>query len=261
MVIFTGCPQTTVAIKLKQAQDLFNEASKQTILDEEYGDYIDKPEEIRSGDKLTLPSLTGDAKGKYQLVLELLETDVLTSNQLRPDLRINAYALKAVAEWRLKKYKKAINTADQGQRLCASGEIQNPRDCGILLIVGGLVVNSETLDNFEALKEKKPDENLTQEEAAKLVRALELALEQLGKTDSYDLADPIAIYANQQKLIVLGNIADIWSDYNYPKTEAERAEVREKAKEVCKRFPEDYPSKELTKKLAKNRLRLDQCGE
>jgi hypothetical protein len=251
----------TVAVKLKQAQDLFNQASRLTILDEDYRDYIEATRDISSEDeKPGIPSLTEDAKGKYRLVLDLLGGDVLENEKLHTDLRINAYALKAVAQWRLKQYKEAINTAGKGQRICASSRHSNPRDCGMLIIIGGLVVNSETLDQFEILKNDRQGGNLTREEAMGLVKRLEFALNELEKL-SHPPDVPIAIYANQQKLIILGNILDMWNAYKRSDTERERMETIERAKRICKEFPEDYPSKNLTEELARKRLGLNYCGQ
>ena len=77
-----------------------------------------------------------------------------------------------MAQWRLRQYKDAIQTAFKGQHLCASESHSNPRDCGMLVIVGALVVNSETLDRFEALKTQRHSGNLTREESADLAEKL-----------------------------------------------------------------------------------------
>ncbi len=260
LLILVGCSQVTVAIKLKQAQDLFNEASRLTILDENYRDYVEKREtQDADSNKTTLPSLTDDAKAKYQLVLDLLDDSVFESSGLHLNLRINASALKAVAQWRLKQYREAIQTAFEGQHLCASEPHSNPRDCGMLVIVGGLVVNSETLDRFEALKTQKQSGNFTREESAELVDRFEFALDKFDEL-SYPPDEPIALYANQQKLIILGNILDIWSAYSRSDTERERADVMDKARKICGQFPDDYPSKQLTQELARKRLGLQPCG-
>jgi len=257
--VCVGCSQVTVAVRLKQAQDLFNQASRLTVLDENYRDYIEEagaqPSRV---DRKTIPSLTEDARAKYQLVLDLLKRDVLTSEELHPELRINAYALKAFAEWRLKQHKNAITTAAEGERLCASLGDRNPRDCGMLMIAGGLVVNSETLERFEEIQKGRQGGNLTKEEATELVKQFELALDKLGEL-SYPPDDPIAIYANQQKLIVLGNILDMWNAYSRSETQRERAEAIERASRICQEFPQDYPSAELTKELARKRLGLLRC--
>ena len=260
LLILAGCSQVTVAVRLKQAQDLFNEASRLTILDENYRDYVEKREtQDADSNKASLPSLTDDAMAKYQLVLDLLDDTVFESPALHLNLRINAYALKAVAQWRLKQYKDAIQTAFEGQHVCASESHSNPRDCGMLVIVGGLIVNSETLDRFEALKTQKQSGNFTREESAELAERLEFALDKLDELVSSS-DEPIAIYANQQKLIILGNILDIWSAYSRSDTEQERADVMDKARKICGRFPDEYPSKGLTRELARKRLGLESCG-
>jgi hypothetical protein len=130
----------------------------------------------------------------------------------------------------------------------------------MLLIVGGLVVNSETLDRFRELKRGREGGNLTREESKELVERLEFALNKLDEL-LYPPDVPIAIYANQQKLIILGNILDMWSAYSRSETESERAEVIERAKQICQTFPRDYPSKRLTQELARKRLGLAPCGE
>jgi len=260
LLILAGCSQVTVAVRLKQAQDLFNEASSLTILDENYRDYVEKKDTPHvDGNKFALPSLTDDAMAKYQLVLDLLDDTVFENPALHLNLRINAYALKAVAQWRLRQYKDAIQTAFEGQHLCAAEPHSNPRDCGMLVIVGGLIVNSETLDRFEALKTQKQSGNFTREESAELAERLEFALDKLDELVSSS-DEPIAIYANQQKLIILGNILDIWSAYSRSDTEQERADVMDKARKICGRFPDEYPSKGLTRELARKRLGLESCG-
>jgi len=260
LLILVGCSQVTVAVRLKQAQDLFNEASRLTILDENYRDYVEKKDTPHVDDnKFALPSLTHDARAKYQLVLDLLDDSVFENPALHLNLRINAYALKAVAQWRLERYREAIQTAFAGQHVCASTPHGNPRDCGMLVIVGGLIVNSETLDRFEALKTQKQSGNFTREESAELAERLEFALDKLDELVSSP-DEPIAIYANQQKLIILGNILDIWSAYSRSDTEQERADVMDKARKICGRFPDEYPSKGLTDELARKRLGLEPCG-
>ena len=260
LLLLASCSQVTVAVRLKQAQDLFNEASRLTILGENYRDYVEKREtQGADSNKTSLPSLTDDAMAKYQLVLDLLDDTVFENPALHLNLRINAYALKAVAQWRLRQYKDAIQTAFKGQHLCASEPHSNPRDCGMLVIVGALVVNSETLDRFEALKTERHSGNLTREESADLAEKLQFALNQLDEL-AYPADEPITVYANQQKLIILGNMLDIWSAYSRSDTEQERADVMEKAMEICGMFPDEYPSKELTRELARKRLGLEPCG-
>ena len=149
------------------------------------------------------------------------------------------------------------------------GALQFFRTRGSLLVEEGAVYHDlwtkigpggdaplEVLDQFEVFKTQKEGENITREESAELAEKLQSALNQLDEL-SYPPDEPIAIYANQQKLVILGNILDIWSAYSRSGTERERAQVIEKAIEICGQFPDDYPSKELTQELARKRLGLE----
>ena len=91
LLLLASCSQVTVAVRLKQAQDLFNEASRLTILGENYRDYVEKREtQGADSNKASLPSLTDNAMAKYQLVLDLLDDTVFENPALHLNLRINA---------------------------------------------------------------------------------------------------------------------------------------------------------------------------
>jgi hypothetical protein len=79
------------------------------------------------------------------------------------------YALKVIAEWQLKQYQDSVETANKGQRLCASDGGKTPRDCGMLSTIEGLVVNSETPDKFEKRRKARLTKELTQELASNRV--------------------------------------------------------------------------------------------
>ena len=183
----TGClGPVRGTIALRDAQDLFNEASLETI--EQYKKVV-KEQDIEA-----LPPVSPHEK--YQQVVEIIAGRVLPDIS-REDLKVNAHAIAAYAHWRLGNFKEAKNTAEAGLDLYKRSKmVTNRRDYGMLLILGGLVKHSEAYRDFQAKKNQAAF--LTQDTAEDITKSMQEALNKIDKINQVMNKDePITVYANQ----------------------------------------------------------------
>jgi hypothetical protein len=240
-------------IALRDAQDLFNEASLETI--EQYKKVV-KDQNVEA-----LPPVSPHEK--YQQVVEIIEGRVLPDVS-RKDLKVNAYAIAAYAHWRLGNFKEAKITAEAGVHLCkSSGLATNRRDYGMLLILGGLVDYTEAFREYQTKKDQVAF--LTPAEAKGITESMQKALNKIDKINrEMDRNEPIVIYANQQQLRIIKNILHVWGSL---KRKIERE------KEICfwsarafdiiqTKLPiEDYPAKPHVDKLQQDIEKLKKLYE
>jgi hypothetical protein len=237
-----GCPGPIKgAIALRDAQDLFNEASI-----ESYAQYKNT---VQGQDVEALPPTS--PREKYQKVVEIIEGQVL-GNVTRDDFKVNAHAIAAFAHWRMGNYAKAKNTAEAGLDLYKrSGLITNRRDYGMLLILGGLVKHSEAYRDYQAKKAQVAF--LSPADAENFAQSMKEAIDKIEKINlEIDKNEPIAVYANQQQLRIIKNILHVWESVQRQEDGKEAiCDWVNKADTIWKkRFPEeDYPAKTLVDDL------------
>jgi hypothetical protein len=238
VVLFTsaGCMGPIKGtIALRDAQNLFNEASIETL--KQYKN------SVQSQDLEGLPPAS--PREKYQRVVEIIEGQVLGSVS-RDDLKVNAQALAAFAHWRLGNFKQAKNTAEAGLDLYRrSGLVTNRRDYGMLLILRGLVTHSEAYRDYQAKRDEVAF--LSPADAAHFTRSIQEALTKIDEINQeMDKNEPIVIYANQQQLRIIKNILDVWGSVRLKEDrKQEICDWSSRAETIYKtRFPdEDYPAK------------------
>lgn len=222
-------------IALRDAQDLFNEASMEA--DAQYKNTV------QGQDVEALPPPSPDEK--YQKVVEIIEGEVL-GNVTRDDLKVNAYAIAAFAHWRLGNYVKAKNTAEAGLDLYKrSGLVTNRRDYGMLLILGGLVKHSEAYREYKAKKAQVAF--LSPADAEHFAQSMKEAIDKIDRINlEIDKDEPIAVYANQQQLRIIKNILDVWENVQRKEDGKEAiCDWSDKAHTIWEtKFPAgDYPAK------------------
>lgn len=231
LTLLAGCSTSSGVIALRDAQDLFNEASLETIAN--YNALANEQFPAASPEK------------KYEKVVEIVDQKVLKQVK-RNDLKVNAYALSAYSHWRLGKYKDAKIVAEEGINLYrAAGLNTNRREYGMLLIVGGLATHSIAYKDYQA--KKKKDDFLSPQDARKITSDMNVSLEKIdGINKKINHNEPIAIYANQQQMRIIKNILDVWGDVK--KKEDRREPISKwsrKANIIWETYlPEDdYPGK------------------
>lgn len=236
LLIAAGClGPIKGTIALRDAQDLFNEASM-----EAYAQYENT---VQGQDVEALPPAS--PREKYQKVVETIEGQVL-GNVTRDDLKVNAHAIAAFAYWRMGNYAKAKNTAEAGFDLYKrSGLVTNRRDYGMLLILGGLVKHSEAYRDYQAKKAQVAF--LSPADAENVTQSMKEAIDKIDKINlEIDKNKPIAVYANQQQLRIIKNILHVWESVQRPEDGKEAiCDWCNKANTIWEtKFPEgDYPAK------------------
>ena len=93
-----------------------------------------------------LGALTGGAEGLYESVRQRLTTEAI--GKLDARLQPNAFALRAIAEWRVGKLAEARATAQEGLRL--SNVTGSPRDEMVLRMIPALVIDEQLVGRFRA---------------------------------------------------------------------------------------------------------------
>jgi hypothetical protein len=214
--------------------------------------------EFIAASKLVKPGETGaklpaEARAKYQRVVDIVESQVLIQ-VTRDDLKVTAYALDAFSKWQLGNNVGAINTADQGKKLCRSAAT-NPRDCAMLQMDGGLVVASQTYEKY------KDAPNMSREEVKNFANRMEAALNEIDEVNRMgDQQDPITIYANQWQLMIIREVTNFWYTYFHQDDAVWKPEVLKwlkRADQVVQKFPEaPYPNQDLTLRLKEEFDRL-----
>ncbi|MFP3871110.1 MAG: hypothetical protein ACLFVT_09565 [Syntrophobacteria bacterium] len=201
-----GPVQGTIA--LRQAQDVFNAASAETI--EQYE--RDLREETAGA---AVPPESPHEK--YQRVIEIIDNRVLDTVN-RNDLKVNAYSLKAFSCWQLGEGTKAKTTAEKGLDLYKrSGLTTNRRDYGMLLILGGLVDYTEAYRIYEEKVLELSASYFSVADARELAGAMAAALEKIDEINlQMNRGEPIVVYANYQQLRIIRNILDVWEKVRTP---------------------------------------------
>lgn len=205
-----GPLQGTMA--LREAQDTFNQASRET--NEQYETALQagyRPEQVPPE----------SPKEKYQRVIDLIDHGVLPHLE-RDDLRISAYAVKAYACWQIGRDKEAKAVAEEGlDRYARAGLTTNRRDYGMLLILPGLVDYSEAYRAYEDRLKTYQDSYLPLAEARQLTEAMAAALRKIDDINArMPVSEPIVIYANSQQLRIIRNILDVWEKIREPEVRA-----------------------------------------
>ncbi len=238
ILVLSGCVGHSQ--QLREVQDEFNQANQI------------QPQPPGPND------LTAEQEAAFRNIVEKIEKDQLKSVE-RDDLKVSAYAIDAFSKWRLKEFIAAKVTAEKGLDIYErAGLKSNQRDYGMLLITGGLADYSQAFRDYLAWLRDHPRDFLPETDAAAFSNRIADAM---GKIDTINRPDkglkpdaPIVIYANQQLLLAITGILDIWghvrefSDQKDPvchwTAEAETW--------VQERFPsvDDYPGKARTDDLA-----------
>ncbi len=231
LLALTGCPPQNCVQELQKAQNLYNDASRSLLVG------VD---------------LTAQQKEQYQQTVTQVEKNALPCLN-RDDLKVNAYAIDAFAKWRLGDYTGAITAADQGKSIYEKGKLTtNPRDYAMLSLTPGLVLQS---DAHREYRNRLQQGAMTPAEARQISQKMDRALKEIDAVNTgLSRDDPLAVYANQQQLLILWDQINLWSKGVKEQRDWE-PEVRkslQRSEEVIKKFPPgDYPGKSFTQDMAR----------
>ena len=238
VLVLSGCIGHTQ--QLREVQDAFNQANQI------------QPQAPGPDD------LTPEQEAAFRNIVEKIDKDQLKSVE-RNDLKVSAYAIDAFSKWRLKEFVAAKVTAEKGLDIYERAGLKtNQRDFGMLLITGGLADYSQAFRDYRAWLRDHPRDFLSETDAAAFSDRIADAMEKIDAVNRPDKGlkpdVPIVIYANQQQLLAITGILDIWghvrefSDQKDPVCHwTAKAETL-----VRERFPSgvDYPGKARTDDLA-----------
>ena len=189
--------------------------------------------------------LSAASRQKYQEAVDLIEKDVLGKLQ-RDDLKMNAYGILAISQWRLGNYARATEAGSKGRLLYESKNLStNRREYGMCLIVGGLCVASETYQKFLNLQALA-----TQEQRRDFAAHLQQAMQSIDVINTkLDPRDDIVVYANQWQLAIVDEAVRIWTSEGLAR-EVFKPEVcrwLDRAEPVFAKFPASpYPQENIT---------------
>ena len=215
-------PQVAAAPSLDEAQKLFNAAGG-----------LDQP-------ALDVPAASLE---KYKQVVDTVEKKVL--GKVAKPLEVNAYALLAFSQWRLRAYAKAMEAGAKGRQIYETEQVStNPRGYGMCLMVGGLCLASQTYQEYKNLPGPP-----TEDQAQSLTRRLQQAMQAIDSVNSkLDRGADITVYANQWQLALVDAAVRIWTS-GLPR-EVWQPEVCRwlgRAETVLAKFPDTaYPRQSLT---------------
>jgi hypothetical protein len=216
-------------------------------------------------------TLTAEQEKAFRQIAQKIEKEQLKSVE-RDDLKVAAYAIDAFSKWRLKEFAAAKSTAEKGLDIYErAGLTSNQRDLGMLLITGGLADYSQTFLDYQKWLSDNPHDFLPKNDAMAFSNRIAAAMQKIDAVNRPDkgLQQDVAIviYANQQQLLAITSIIDIWGQV---RDSADRkgpvCQWTTKAKTlVQERFPptDDYPGKALTDDLATKIAAVgmsNQCG-
>jgi hypothetical protein len=231
-------PQVEAAPSLKEAQQLFNEAGG-----------LDQP-------ALDIPAASLE---KYKQVVDTIETKVL--GKAAKPLEVNAYALLAFSQWRLRAYAKAMEAGSKGRQIYETGNLStNLRDYGMCLMVGGLCLASQTYQEYKNLPGPP-----TKDQAQNLTGRLQQAMQAIDSVNSHvDRREDIAVYANQWQLALVDAAVRIWTS-GLPREvwQPEVCRWLKRAEPVLAKFPDTAYARQsltLTYKNKFERLKKAECG-
>jgi len=246
-VLLTSCAaitSTKATYDLKKAQDAFNAASKAATED---------------GDATTPPT----SLEPYRKAADIAENEVLP-NESRVDLKVNALAIAAFSHWRLGNFEQAVNRSQEGLNLCQQSNLgTNRRDCGMLLITGGLVQHSKAFAQFKAAGPAL----MPADEAKAITDSMAEALAKIDKVNQELTKDEdLALWANEQQVQIVKNAIDVWG--KVPAAEDRRVPVCTWSKRgdelVSQRFPASFPRKQnvlqLQQRIDAARSRFEPCS-
>jgi hypothetical protein len=172
-------------------------------------------------------TLTSSTLVGYEDVLAALDDKYIDS--LDPKLRINAYAMKAVSQWRTAKFDEAKKTAETGLGL--ANVPSSPRDRMVLLIIKPLV-NEQDL-RFRYLKLDEPKRLTTseyQETYAKDFADIAAALKNALAQATPDLPPDVLYYVYYQRWRVLQDwdtvISHLWDGKDFHSEESNKIQDR-----------------------------------
>jgi hypothetical protein len=154
-------------------------------------------------------SITSSSQAGYEDVLARLDDKYIQS--VDPKLRMNAYAMKAVAQWRTGKLKEAKDTANTG----LPQKDVSPRDKMVLLIIKPLVNDQDLGVRFRQLPEPR-HVSLSdyQDPYAKDFADAAKALKDAADQATPDLPEDVVFYVYYQRWRVLQNwhiiIGSLW---------------------------------------------------
>ncbi len=198
-------------------------------------------------DKPSPGVLSAASRQKYQEAVGLIEKDVLGRVQ-RDDLKMNAYGILAISQWRLGNYARALEAGSKGRLLYESKNLStNRREYGMCLIVGGLCVASETYQKFVNLQ-APPTPAQRRDFAARLQQAMQ-SIDTINTNPKLDPRDDIVVYANQWQLGIVDEAVRIWASEGLAR-EVFKPEVcrwLDRAEPVFAKFPASpYPQENTT---------------
>ncbi len=165
--------------------------------------------------------------------------------QVEKPLEVNAYALLAFSQWRLRAYAKAMEAGARGRQLYENQKLStNRRDYGMCLMVGGLCVASQAYQAYKNLPGPP-----TKDQAQNLTGRLQQAMQAIDSVNTQlDRREDIAVYANQWQLALVDAAVRIWTS-GLPR-EVWQPEVCRwlgRAEPVLAKFPDTvYPRQSLT---------------
>jgi hypothetical protein len=144
VTVTVGCASVN---RLREAQDSFNQAAaaENTLR-------FDSLNPLQGGGSDTAATWSTSRNGYASALLSLEQIDNNDKNQLRADgLWGSALTLKALSQWRLGLFPKALATASEAQK--NSGDQIYPRDRAVLVALPGLIKTDQAYDK---ILNKKP---------------------------------------------------------------------------------------------------------
>lgn len=146
------------------------------------------------------------ADGLYRSILVQLTDEYIT--KLDDRLKLNAWLLRAVSEWRLGEYSNAKDSAANGLKDMQPNQ-NGSRDHVILAMLNGLIIDSSRLPKYRELATNTPNKQITLTEYEDEFSAdFKTALKALD--DGYDLAGPatppeVGFYYNYHRWRIIQN--------------------------------------------------------
>lgn len=182
-------------------------------------------------------SITSSSLAGYQEVLSRLDDKYLQS--LDPKLTLNAYAMKAVAQWRTGKLAEAKQTANTA--LASKNVSGSPRDHMVLLMIPALVNDQDIWDRYKKLPQpKRLGWNDYKEVYEKDFAGAAAGLQDAASLAPQGLPEEMLYYVSYQRWRVLAHWQDtITSLYD---ADAEKAkELRNRARADAKALLQGVP--------------------
>jgi hypothetical protein len=174
-------------------------------------------------DPSAIGSISSSPQAGYEDVLKRLDDKYIQS--LDPRLKMNAYAMKAVAQWRTGKLSEAKQTADTG--LALTNVPPSPRDRMVLLIIRPLVNEQDLRGRYLKLPEpQRLTTNEYQKIYAKDFANIAAALKKAAAQATPDTPDSVLYYVYFQRWRVLQDwdtvISHLWDGKDFHSDETDK---------------------------------------